>query len=98
MGSQEENANVVIEKGVTDNTELTAKSASYILRREGLVMSNLVLVYFFEYSITTSFGLACVVAIINKYPERKDDFQFKQAYVILNFCYQIGVFFSRSSL
>jgi battenin len=34
----------------------------------------------------------------HEHPERKEEYVFKHGYVIFTFCYQIGVFFSRSSL
>ena len=55
-------------------------------------------VYFLEYSITTAFTQACANQIINLHPEKKDDFALHNAFTIFNFCYQIGVFISRSSL
>ena len=61
-------------------------------------MSNLAFVYFFEYSITTSFGIQAVNKICANDPNCENNFALQQAYIILNFCYQIGVFFSRSSL
>jgi hypothetical protein len=62
-------------------------------------MSNLAFVYFFEYSITTSFGIQAVNKIsANDQTNCDNNFALQQAFIILNFCYQIGVFFSRSSL
>jgi len=61
-------------------------------------MANLSLVYFLEYTITTSFTIACAQQIINKHPDKKDNFIYANTYVIFNLCYQVGVFISRSSL
>jgi battenin len=36
--------------------------------------------------------------INNEHPERKDEYIYKHGYVVFSFCYQIGVFISRSSL
>jgi battenin len=59
---------------------------------------NLFAVYFFEYSIIGCFADRMGNKMLIKYPERKDDFAVKQYFVILNNCYQVGVFMSRSSL
>ena len=61
-------------------------------------MSNLSIVYFLEYTITTSFTIACANQIIDLKPGRKDKFIYKNAFVVFNLCYQVGVFISRSSL
>ena len=55
-------------------------------------------VYFFEYSIIGCFADRIGNKVAAKYPERADEFGIKEYYVILNNCYQIGVFISRSSL
>lgn len=61
-------------------------------------MSNLAVVYFMEYTITTSFTIACASQIIDLKPGRKEEFVYENAYVVFNLCYQVGVFISRSSL
>ena len=61
-------------------------------------MANLALVYFLEYTITTSFTVASIKQILRVHPERKKEFVYANAYIIFNFCYQLGVFVSRSSL
>ena len=61
-------------------------------------MGNLAIVYYFEYVITTGFTQGTTNAIINDHPEKKGSFVFDNAFTIFNFCYQIGVFMSRSSL
>ena len=59
---------------------------------------NLFSVYFFEYSIISCFADRISKKVDNLHPDQKDEFAVKNFYVILNNCYQIGVFFSRSSL
>ena len=61
-------------------------------------MSNLSLVYFLEYTITTSFTVACGEQIKKEHPDKVDGFILSNYYVIFNLCYQVGVFISRSSL
>jgi len=86
------------EVGVVDNKGFTWVNVKKVAGKVGMLMSNLSLVYFLEYTITTSFTVACASQIIDKEPGRKDEFVYDNAYVIFNFCYQIGVFLSRSSL
>ena len=50
-------------------------------------MSNLALVYFLEYTITTSFTVANAQQIINLEPGREDEFVYDNAFVIFNLCY-----------
>ena len=61
-------------------------------------MINLSLVYYFEYLICTGLPIAISGQIKEKYPEEKDGFILTNSFVIFNFCYQFGVFISRSSL
>lgn len=61
-------------------------------------MANLSLVYFLEYTITTSFTVANAQQIINLDSKREDEFVYENAFIIFNLCYQFGVFISRSSL
>ena len=61
-------------------------------------MSQLAIVYYLEYTITTSFTVACASQIIDLHPDQKDSFVYENTYVIFNLCYQFGVFLSRSSL
>jgi hypothetical protein len=90
------------ESGVTDNEQLDWPKAKYILKKTGLLMSNLSFVYFFEYSITTSFGIQAVTKMCVDNPACATDgsgsYAMTNAFTILYFCYQVGVFFSRSSL
>lgn len=58
-----------------------------VFSRVGLLMSNLSLVYFLEYTITTSFTVANAQQIINLDPARKDQFVYENTYVIFNLCY-----------
>jgi battenin len=68
------------------------------VKKVGFFMLNLGLVYFLEYMCLTSFAERIVAKINLDHPERKDDYLFKHGYVVFTFCYQIGVFLSRSSL
>ena len=77
---------------------MTWNATVSVLRRVGLLMSNLAIVYYFEYVITTGFPVAIAGQIKKHNPEKKDDFLLSNAFVIFNFCYQFGVFLSRSSL
>ena len=61
-------------------------------------MINLSLVYYFEYLICTGLPIAISGQIKEKYPDEKDGFILTNSFVIFNFCYQFGVFISRSSL
>ena len=61
-------------------------------------MSNLSIVYYFEYVITTGLPVAIAGQIKEFQPDKKDGFILTNAFVIFNFCYQFGVFLSRSSL
>lgn len=89
--------------GVSDNEQLTCSKFVYILKQSGLLMSNLMFVYFFEYSITTSFGIAAVDKLCYENPICVRDgpeaqYIYVEAFTIMYFCYQVGVFISRSSL
>lgn len=69
-----------------------------ILPKAFPLIVNLFSVYFFEYCIISCFADRIGKKMTNKYPEKADDFAIKEFFVILNNCYQIGVFISRSSL
>ena len=58
-----------------------------VFSKVGLIMSNLALVYFLEYTITTSFTVANAQQIINLEPGREDEFVYDNAFVIFNLCY-----------
>jgi len=69
------------------------------------LISNLALVYFLEYTITTAFTIQSTRNIVNatKVVEGESSsgelsYVLENAFVIFNFCYQAGVFISRSSL
>lgn len=70
-----------------------------ILHCVGPLMSNLALVYYLEYLITTGW----VQVIVSKIEQgdshsMQKNFWQKNAFIAFNFCYQVGVFISRSSL
>ena len=89
----------LVEEGVVDNTDLSCDSFSRITCRVGFLLFNLTMVYYLEYTITTSFTVPNGQLIIAVDPtRRKDMFIYKNAYVIFNLCYNIGVCVSRSSL
>ena len=44
--------------GVADNKPMSCESAISVVKRTGLLMSNLALVYYFEYVITTGLPVA----------------------------------------
>ncbi|KAL7720917.1 Battenin [Entamoeba marina] len=78
-----------------------AEEGSFFTKlKEGIIMTwwlglNLTLVYFFEYVINPS---AAYVAMDIDGAEKSDNFFIRNYYEVLAFCYQIGVFISRSSL
>ena len=81
-----------------NNATLDWKTFKYIFLKVGFFMINLMAVYFLEYMCTTCFADRITKKLNTKYPERKDEYIYKNGFVILSFCYQIGVFISRSSL
>ena len=80
------------------NVVLTPSVLIQIFPKVSLLILNLASVYFFEYSIITCFADRMGDHMAQLYPERADSFLIKEYFVILNYCYQIGVFISRSSL
>ena len=60
------------EEGVVDNVGFSCENVGRVFSSVGLLMSNLSLVYFLEYTITTSFTVANAQQIINLDPARKD--------------------------
>ena len=46
-------------EGVSDNKGFTCANVCRVLHKVGLLMANLSIVYFLEYTITTSFTVAC---------------------------------------
>ena len=81
-----------------NNKPLTCGNLIKLIPRTSYLIFNLMAVYFFEYVIIMSFANAMDVRMKNKYPELIDTVRIQNFYVILNVCYQIGVFISRSSL
>jgi len=81
-----------------DNQKFTVAKFWYLLTNKiGYLCFCLASVYFLEYSILTGFTDRVVNRITNANPTNKS-FEYVQAYTILSFCYQIGVWVSRSSL
>ena len=91
------NAEVEIDD-TSDNVKLTWANFVTIWNKGGSLMSNLAVVYYFEYVITTGFTQGTTDNIEIKYPERIGTYAYTNAFVLFNFCYQTGVFMSRSSL
>ena len=81
-----------------DNKELSVYELKAIMRKVGFFQVNLGLVYFLEYMCLTSFADRYVAKMRLEHPDRVDEYIFHHGYVIFSFCYQIGVFLSRSSL
>ena len=82
-----------------NNKNLTMEELMKIFRKTGFFMLNLGCVYFLEYMCITCFTDRITNQINAKNPIRAiDSFLYKNAFTIFNFCYQIGVFLSRSSL
>lgn len=81
-----------------DNKTLSIKELGRIASKVGFFQLNLGLVYFFEYMCLTSFADRYVAKMRIAHPERADEYIYRHGYVIFSFCYQIGVFISRSSL
>ena len=74
-------------EGVADNKKFTCENVVKIFKRVGLLMANLSIVYFLEYTITTSFTVACTSQIIDKKEGRDKEWVYENAYVIFNLCY-----------
>ena len=81
-----------------DNKNLSFHELKRIFMKVGFFQLNLALVYFFEYMCLTCFADRIMSRINQENPDKKEEFLFKQGYVVFAFCYQIGVFISRSSL
>lgn len=81
-----------------ESDKLTLTNIKLILPLAFHLIINLFSVYFFEYSIISCFADRMGLKLKNKYPDRADDVSIKEFFVILNYCYQVGVFLSRSSL
>ena len=80
------------------NDPLNCTTARRIIPKAGYFIFNLMAVYFFEYSIITCFADRIGKKMVILYPERANEVLIREYFAILNWCYQIGVFFSRSSL
>lgn len=81
-----------------NNTPLDFQTFKRIFMKVGFFQLNLMAVYFLEYMCTTCFADRITNKLQRQYPERKDEYIFANGFIILSFCYQIGVFISRSSL
>ena len=85
--------------GVVDNATLDWATSISILKRTGLLMSNLTAVYYLEYFICTGLTVAIGGKLIEQHEgDHTESFVLTNTFVIFNFCYQIGVFISRSTL
>jgi battenin len=82
------------------NQRLNYRTIRSLLSRTFYLIINLFSVYFFEYVIITSFADVMGQKIKKEYKgtEFENDLAVREFFVILNTCYQLGVFFSRSSL
>ncbi len=69
-----------------------------IFRKIGFYQINLGLVYFLEYVCLTSYAERFIAKMVKEHPDRKNEFIFEHGFPIFSLCYQVGVFFSRSSL
>lgn len=77
---------------------LTPSTLIQIFPKVYILVINLACVYFFEYSIITCFADRMGDRMSKLYPEKANTFVISEYFVILNYCYQVGVFISRSSL
>ena len=81
-----------------DNKTLSLDSITPILKKIGFYQLNLGLVYFLEYVCLSSFAERYIAKLVNEDPSLATSYAYSQGYVIFSLCYQVGVFFSRSSL
>jgi battenin len=86
------------EAEVKNNQRLNVTTIKSLMPRTFHLILNLFTVYFLEYSIITSFADAMGQQMKLLYPDKLDSLVVKEYFVILNASYQVGVFFSRSSL
>ena len=56
-------------EGVADNLSFTCENMNNVLKKVGFTMAQLSIVYFLEYTITTSFTVACAAQIIDLHPD-----------------------------
>jgi battenin len=75
----------------TGNATFSKEQIKFVLNRCWFLYINLASVFFFEYAIIVCFADRSTLGY-------SGDFWHKHAFVVLNFCYQFGVFFSRTSL
>lgn len=81
------------------NLSLNWTNIKVILPKCFFLVFNLAIVYFFEYCIISCFADRIQIKLAEEYPDKNSQpFSVRQFFVILNSCYQIGVFISRSSL
>lgn len=78
-----------------ENVQLRFSNVIPIIKKNWFVCLNIMMVFYFEYAILTSF--ADVLNRQSKLPDNPTFFQV-HAYQILSFLYQLGVVLSRSSL
>ena len=101
MASENTSAGVsAMDQGIEEeepNVSLTWKTGLQILPKAFPLIINLFTVYFFEYCIIGCFADRMAIRAQNRHPNN-DAFIYKDYFVILNYCYQVGVFCSRSSL
>ena len=81
-----------------NNKKLSIIELKKIIKKVGFFMFNLAVVYFLEYMCLTSFAERIVAKLNKEHPEKANEYLYKHGYVVFTFCYQIGVFISRSSL
>ena len=80
------------------NQRLDFKTWVSIMRRAFHLIGYLFSVYFLEYMCITSFADVMGQKMKLIHHDRADDFDVRAYFDILNACYQLGVFLSRSSL
>ena len=69
-----------------------------LIRKIWYYLFNLLLVYFFEYTIVTSFANVMDNKVKHASPDQLDHVRVRDYFVILNISYQLGAFVARSSL
>ena len=79
------------------NVNMNFESFKFIVSRVGFWIFCLWTVYFFEYCCTTAFANAFTLKMKDK-SESKSGWLYSNGFIVFCFCYQAGVFLSRSSL
>lgn len=92
-----ENFVIDIDDETKNNQRLNITTIKSLLPRTFYLIFNLFSVYFLEYTIITSFADVMGQKMIKEHPNDKS-VGVREYFTIVNFCYQIGVFISRSSL